>query len=475
MKGLNNCYILPLIAAAFCGCSSVRLHELPKRPAVTEPAAGPRYGLALSGGGIRSGAVSLGVLQTLQASNVLSEFEYVSSVSGGGYPVYGLLYQMLRNGESLTNLLSDDGSFVRHAETNANFISRANIYGTIPLLPLWTLLGIHGHYGIAQPTYGAEIHETFAGESMLPIVRQPDLADAKSVQKRGFPMPVFGASASLSKGPPKKGYQYQLRDFFELSPGLSGSPSVGYFHDSTDAIKLIDAVTISAAAIDSPQGELQLPGMLKAMNFGLGSSFSAPTQSKTNINFYLADGGFIENLGILPLLRRGCTDILVFDNSADSALFDAWFEFERRLACEEPGWTVSQRLQSPDRQAPSRCKCDQWNLPSHIWSARLTNGKREVRVTYVKLGINSNRLEAYPSAVTNYAVANWSASAGTNWIKGMPLESKGAGLNRHCPFPVESTSDQSYTPDEFRAYRLLGKWLAEQAIPGLEMTRRSTD
>ena len=42
-------------------------------------------GLAISGGGIRSAAFSLGVLQKLAAKKLLPFFDYLSTVSGGGY------------------------------------------------------------------------------------------------------------------------------------------------------------------------------------------------------------------------------------------------------------------------------------------------------------------------------------------------------------------------------------------------------
>jgi Patatin-like phospholipase len=42
-------------------------------------------GLALSGGGIRSASFCLGVLQALNAEGILSKFDYLSTVSGGGY------------------------------------------------------------------------------------------------------------------------------------------------------------------------------------------------------------------------------------------------------------------------------------------------------------------------------------------------------------------------------------------------------
>jgi hypothetical protein len=45
----------------------------------------PQAALCLSGGGIRSAAFSLGVLQALARSQLLTSFHYLSTVSGGGY------------------------------------------------------------------------------------------------------------------------------------------------------------------------------------------------------------------------------------------------------------------------------------------------------------------------------------------------------------------------------------------------------
>ena len=44
-----------------------------------------KYGLALSGGGIRSAAFSLGVIQVLDKNKKFTLFDYLSTVSGGGY------------------------------------------------------------------------------------------------------------------------------------------------------------------------------------------------------------------------------------------------------------------------------------------------------------------------------------------------------------------------------------------------------
>ncbi len=58
-----------------------------KVPAAPTPAAAaaPSVGLALSGGGIRSATFSLGVLQALAQQGKLRSFDFLSTVSGGGY------------------------------------------------------------------------------------------------------------------------------------------------------------------------------------------------------------------------------------------------------------------------------------------------------------------------------------------------------------------------------------------------------
>ena len=45
----------------------------------------PWTGIALSGGGIRSATFCLGVLQALANKDRLKHFDYISTVSGGGY------------------------------------------------------------------------------------------------------------------------------------------------------------------------------------------------------------------------------------------------------------------------------------------------------------------------------------------------------------------------------------------------------
>ena len=66
---------------------------------VGRPQAG-LYGLALSGGGVRSATFALGVLQALADADRLSWFDYISSVSGGGYVHEWLASWIYANGKA---------------------------------------------------------------------------------------------------------------------------------------------------------------------------------------------------------------------------------------------------------------------------------------------------------------------------------------------------------------------------------------
>ena len=77
-------------------------------------------GIALSGGGIRSATFALGILQALAGKGLLSRFDYLSTVSGGGYI-----------GSSLSWLLSDKANQDR-SSTNPDHVPFGTEQETFP-------------------------------------------------------------------------------------------------------------------------------------------------------------------------------------------------------------------------------------------------------------------------------------------------------------------------------------------------------
>ncbi|MEU5692368.1 hypothetical protein [Actinosynnema sp. NPDC020468] len=63
---------------------------------VAPPPEGPRIGIALSGGGIRSAAFNLGAMQALQENGLMDNAEYLAAVSGGNYVASALAISAAR-------------------------------------------------------------------------------------------------------------------------------------------------------------------------------------------------------------------------------------------------------------------------------------------------------------------------------------------------------------------------------------------
>ncbi|MGY3230219.1 hypothetical protein ACVWWJ_001703 [Luteibacter sp. HA06] len=90
----------------------------------------PPIGLAFSGGGIRSATFCLGVLRALARNKVLHRFDYLSTVSGGGYvgSAFGRLFHRGKEGDaaSVEAGIADDGSlFLWWLRNNGRFLAPA--------------------------------------------------------------------------------------------------------------------------------------------------------------------------------------------------------------------------------------------------------------------------------------------------------------------------------------------------------------
>jgi hypothetical protein len=84
--------------------------------------------LCLSGGGIRSGAFGLGILQALSRARLLTGFHYLSTVSGGGYIGAWLqrwIYERGNDAGAVMAVLEKpvEPDEIRHLRENSNFIT----------------------------------------------------------------------------------------------------------------------------------------------------------------------------------------------------------------------------------------------------------------------------------------------------------------------------------------------------------------
>ena len=77
--------------------------------------------LCLSGGGIRSASFALGVLQALAQAGILEKFDYLSTVSGGGYIGSWLSTWIQRHPHGLAGVVTELG---RHAQPEISHLTR---------------------------------------------------------------------------------------------------------------------------------------------------------------------------------------------------------------------------------------------------------------------------------------------------------------------------------------------------------------
>lgn len=107
------------------------------------------FGLAMSGGGIRSASVSLGVTQTLDRVGLFKEIDYLSSVSGGGYTASAISTFMQTPAPTESYDLNETGSQSPTSRWNyrppARYLLRemtGNIRESLP----WIYVSDGGHF-----------------------------------------------------------------------------------------------------------------------------------------------------------------------------------------------------------------------------------------------------------------------------------------------------------------------------------------
>jgi len=161
---------------------------------------------------------------------------------------------------------------------------------------------------------------------------------------------------------------------------------------------------------------------------------------RTNLNgrwVYVTDGGHYENLGLVEALRRGATEIVVFDASGDPP--SSWVTFGEAVETARADLGVEIDL-DPSKKLRPAAGSD--GAPTLVAEGTCTypNG---VRATLLLCKL----------ALPDEAPASWDVYA---WKAG------------HSNFPHDSTAQQLYGDREFEAYRRLGEVAAQMALALME-------
>jgi hypothetical protein len=284
-----------------------------------------------------------------------------------------------------------------------------------------------------------------------------------AVAPRRMPYPLFNCCVYLRDDEDTQFSGMQTVDYFLLSPLACGSKLTHYV--STEAsgrgyrrVTLADAVTASAASITplmngNANGAVALA--FWTLNLNLGTWMKNPKATWPRLTFFwpvhylrlllgrlntkaslvsVADGGFIDNLGVFELLRRRCQLIICVDNT-----YDPHYEFKHlRNLITRARVELAHRISF--RQDPEQ----------ELRPAAATGFARR---QYVVADVESVGDVPPMRGVLVYVkacVLVASAEVGRR-------QDGDQYWTYHSGFPQESTADQFFDEDQWSAYFTLGR------------------
>ncbi len=366
-------------------------------------------GIGFSGGGIRSASFNLGLTQALHRHGVFDHCDYMSTVSGGGY-LGSSLSTLMRSRESLQ---SDRAGSVTIAHGSELLVT-------------------------VTPSAGAGAPRThrFAADAPLAVGDGDVIAAGTSLLR---PRTMHGRSEIDGVVTVEKN---ETGGSVVRVVGSGASQRREYTFTRFDSVlvKTGDTVRVGAKLIgrhDTQGSRFRWrirPTALVREAIG--------TLNETHEWVNLSDGGHIENLAGIELLRRRCKYIILGDGEADPALHFSGLATLMRYASIDLGIRIdlsldAVRLRMFGEDAESeRVSGTHWVRGVITYPPLDGEGEPETgHLLYLKSSFTGDEAEV----VREYR-------------------------HRNPSFPHQSTSDQAFDEDQFEAYRALGQHVAEDAL-----------
>lgn len=328
----------------------------------------------------------------------------------------------------------------------------------------------------------------FAGKDMNVLLHKMQHAQE---ERELAPYPLINTTLNLQSSSDPNFQGSKASDYFLLSPSYCGSKLVGYVPTGETKgyrdLTLPSAITISAAAVNPGMGAYSnkiLSILTTLLNLRLGfwtwnpmklaskypvvwwpsyffyELFSRISTDKLMVN--ISDGGHIENLGVMELLRRRCRLVIAVDAEADPFYTFGALENLTVRARNELGIDIRFR---PD-QIPEQVIRPE---PSHGYSKKRYAVADMYQLWDKVEGRNGEEIihyEDYKIGTFVYVKSSVTAPVGRpdiprkDWLKYGTYKYK----IYHPEFPHESTADQFFDPIQWESYYQLGQWLAAEVL-----------
>lgn len=249
-------------------------------------------GIAISGGGIRSATFALGVFQALADKDLLRRFDYVSTVSGGGYfgSFLGSLFTRIDEivkhasvrspsaGQSPARLVQDvlrDSSHpvIDHLRQNGQYLAPGGsdriLFGAV-LLRNWVSLMVVIGVFLLTIALGLEVGRVVLANSLQPVF--PGLSVFFGAESCISPWFLLAAIALLITIP--LGWAYWILD------------QITWWSAALGAFVATQGLVILAWARGLPWGSCAVIGVIGLLAIGVASWLTAVSRRTTNV----ADG-----------------------------------------------------------------------------------------------------------------------------------------------------------------------------------------
>jgi len=331
-------------------------------------------GIGFSGGGIRSASLNLGIAQALHRRGVFDHFDYMSTVSGGGYL-----------GSSISAIMR------RRTRTTSEVAGRASI-------------------------------RSEGGQTVLRITPEAPSGMVESLRR------LRGRLLRTRRIRPAGPREYRYASYAQLADDVVDG---GRVRAGQRLLKMGESSGRGPGTFgDQFRWRVRPTALLREMLGRLDE-----THRWVNVS----DGGHIENLACIELLRRRCKYIVIGDGEADPEHRFNGLATLMRSARIDLGIHIEINLDAL-RLGDGRLTRDHWAIGRIHYPGETERGY----LLYLKSSVTGDEDEV----IHEYRQAN-------------------------PAFPHESTADQMFNEGQFEAYRSLGQHIGEQVLEHLGSTRGS--
>jgi hypothetical protein len=457
-----------------------------------------RLGLALSGGGMRSGVFSIGVMRGLNKIGVLPQVDIISSVSGGGYAASWYFAQHLSRDVLDGSLFDPDpkepyqtyirkhGELMSHFGASNVFFRRSEyvVFDLGETALSWPvnlfcngLLGWHANVSPVRANYQHGIDHVFhtvpdnTGSAIPTYFRLEEMGG--KMNTRHLPFFIINTTARIEDSKHYENTMFKSR-IFEFTPLDYGSDYYGYW-PAPFPLDFNQAISVSGAAVDSEYYGGSSAGEIfaSAVNADLGYYIDNPRQAdhshllshmapffvypfiksyqkrREGNRIYLTDGGHSEDLAAYSLVRRLCGTLIVVDAGYDGKY--EFLDYRQLKAALRAEMGVDFRVDKIDAALAANVELHDWKDPVMPGTIKgfpypeAKDGELSLNVIYIKLSIDKSIVEG-SGGEAYYGIS----------VVAYYNRHKTTGVKETSEFPQQSTADQSYDATQVTAYEDLG-------------------